>query len=261
MTFRPFNLQSPTPNLQRGQTLIETLAAVFILTMGISAAVGLAVYALNSSGGIVKQIIATGLAREGLEAVRNMRDTNWLQDTLGTQTNGNNCYVYNNASSSSSCYPNWLGKNGNGGPPFCLNPSPGGSCNGSDSTDTYYLGFNSNPAQNSNLWSLTKDNSNFGLTFNNPAISNTWETNGFYSPSGTSCLSSSSDYCRKIIITKNPSSPPAAYTQDPVNMPLVYVQSQVWWVDKKCPKVPDFSNAPVGCRLELDTYLTNWKNF
>ena len=75
------NQEHKTKNCQKfprnkGQTLIETLAAVFILVMGVSASVGLAIYAFNTSGGVVKQIIATGLAREGLEAVRNMRDSN-----------------------------------------------------------------------------------------------------------------------------------------------------------------------------------------
>jgi Tfp pilus assembly protein PilV len=239
-------------NLQNGQTLIETLAAAFILAMGISASVGLAIYALNSSSGTVQQIIATGLAREGLEAVRNMRDTNWLQDTLVT----NGCYNYvTSQSSAAPCYENWLGS-GTGAVPYCIKPSSS-SCNGSDVSDTYYLGFNSS-SQNLYLWTLSKDSSNFGLNFNDPAASAVWETNGFYSPGPSGCVNSSSGYCREITITK---STPAPYNMDTTNLPLVEVQSQVWWTNTKCPKSASFSSASVTCRLELDTYLTNWKNF
>lgn len=230
-----------------GQTLIETLAAVFILTMGVTASVGLAIYALNTSGGIVKQIIATGLAREGLEAVRNMRDTNWLQDTL----NANSCYDYPSGQQTASCYANWLNKT------YCLNASDSSnnSCNGTgvDGPGTYYLGFDSSGGNS--IWILRKDSSNtkYGLNFN-PTNNG---TNGFYSPTGATCLSSNSGYCRKIIITN---SNPSPYDKDS-NLSLLKVQSQVWWVDKKCPQAPDFSSASVTCRVELDTYLTNWKNF
>ena len=61
--------------------------------MGVSSAVGLAIYAFNSSSSVTKQIIATGLAREGIEAVKNMRDTNWLQQTT-IDTNCYNSYSY-----------------------------------------------------------------------------------------------------------------------------------------------------------------------
>ena len=249
----------PKARRSAGQTLIETLAAAFILTMGISAAVGLAIYALNSSGEVVKQIIATGLAREGVEAVRNMRDTNWLQDTLGTQTNGNNCYVYNNTTNGSGCYPNWLGASN--GKPFCLKPSNGGSCNGKDIFDNYYLGFDSTTQ---NFWLLSNPSSNFGLDFNDPSGGSTaWEKNGFYSQSGTSCANSSSGYCRTIIITNYSTTNGNAvvpYDKD-ANLSLLKVQSQVWWTDTKCPKAATFAAALVSCRIELDTYLTNWKNF
>ncbi len=238
-----------------GQTLIETLAAVFILTMGLTASVGLAIYAFNSSGGIVKQIIATGLAREGLEAVRNMRDTNWLQDTIKDPlTNPPGCYNF--ASSpvgqlTADCYVNWLNKT------FCLNSSDNSTnnCNGTGTTagNFYYLGFDSSAA---NLWILKKDNNSYyGLNFN----ANNSGTTGFYSPgSGVTCLNSNSGYCRKIIITNDTTDAP--YNND-ANLSMLKVQSQVWWVDKKCPAASDFSSASVSCRLELDTYLTNWKNF
>jgi type II secretory pathway pseudopilin PulG len=241
---------------QKGQTLIETLAALFILVMGVSAAVGLAIYAFGSSTGIVKEIIATGLAREGVEAVKDMRDTNWLQDTLVV----NGCYDYVTTNTNANCYKYWLGKNGSGGPPFCISPSPGNSCNGgSGSAESYFLGFD---YTNSNFWVIENNNSKFGLNFDSSNAGNS----GFYFPgnnnNGVSCTASNSGFCRKILITRYASdlgNAVAPYDKDPT-LSLLKVQSQVWWKDKKCPAVNDWP-GPGACSIELDTFLTNWKNY
>jgi Tfp pilus assembly protein PilV len=257
----------PKSPRNRGQTLIETLAAAFILTMGITATTGLAIYAFNSSSGIVKQIIATGLAREGLEAVRNMRDTNWLQDSLGT----NNCYNFPiSAANRANCYANWLNKY------YCIDPAnnSGNACNGTASgalSVAYNLTFSS---ALSNFWVLTPQLSgaqNYGLLYDANNLANSTVTGFYNTGSGITCANGAnagglaiSDYCRKIIITKlTPSgSPYYPGTYVPGNPgPLLEVQSQVWWVDKKCPRAADFTGAPSSCRVELDTYLTNWKTF
>lgn len=240
---------------QTGQTLIETLAAMFILIMGVSAAVGLAIYAYGSSNAIVKQIIATGLAREGLEAVRNMRDTNWLKDTIVD----NGCHNFDSSKANvADCYINWLGDSNLSVVPFCLNPTNNaGNCNGSATTKNYFLRFDNS---STNYWSLDKDDNNFGLVFNNPSSGNNWRQYGFYDPTsgGVSCVSSqsTSGYCRRIVLTKIDSFSP--YDQD-ANYILLKVQSQVWWVDKKCPKAATYDEAPVSCKMELVSFLTNWK--
>ncbi|OGC82753.1 MAG: hypothetical protein A2788_02530 [Candidatus Abawacabacteria bacterium RIFCSPHIGHO2_01_FULL_46_8] len=63
---------------QRGVSLIETLVALFILALGITAALSLLGYVSGITAGTKNRIIATNLAREGIEAVRNIRDSNWL---------------------------------------------------------------------------------------------------------------------------------------------------------------------------------------
>jgi len=256
MKFNFSNPQPATRNPQTGQTLIETLAAIFILVMGITAAVGLAIYALNSSSSVTKQIIATGLAREGLEAVRNMRDTNWLKDTLSTD-----CYDFSSTpvgQPTAKCYKKWLGTNGLP-TPFCLDPSNSG-CDGglpAGAKQFYSLSFDSSSA---NFWSLQPQPStggNYGLAFSGDAF----DTNGIYYSDGTTpCADgpNASDYCRKIIISKDTDQP--QYQQSSTG-PLLIVESQVWWVDKTCPRVPDYDKANSACRIELDTYLTNWKNY
>ena len=61
-----------------GLTLIETLLAVFIMTMAVSAMVGVSIYNFAVNNRALNQAVALNLAREGAEAVRNMRDLNWL---------------------------------------------------------------------------------------------------------------------------------------------------------------------------------------
>ena len=239
----------------KGQTLIETLAAIFILVMGITSAVGLATYAFGSSTTVTKQIIATGLAREGLEAVKNMRDTNWL-----TQTSiDTNCYSFaSSTDSNADCYTHWLDDSALA-VPYCINPSSNfAACGGDIASTTYALGFDSNNIAAPNFWILLPQTGSlspkYGLNFNSANSG----TTGFYSPgaTGVSCASGSSDYCRKITITKITSPP---YDQATTG-PLLEVQSQVWWLDKKCPKVNDWPGLG-KCSVELDTYLTNWKNY
>ncbi|GAC1413093.1 MAG: hypothetical protein NVSMB66_4080 [Candidatus Doudnabacteria bacterium] len=87
-------------NQQLGQTLIETLVAIFILLTGLISAISLAVYSYKSIDNSSKQIVAASLASESLEAIKNIRDTNWLNDTLV------NCaYLGTNQ----KCYANWRG--------------------------------------------------------------------------------------------------------------------------------------------------------
>lgn len=71
-----------TTNLARrsaGVTLVETMVAVSILLIGVVTSLTLATYSIRLVSDSGKQLIASNLSREGLEVVRSMRDTNWLQ--------------------------------------------------------------------------------------------------------------------------------------------------------------------------------------
>ncbi|MDP2932547.1 MAG: hypothetical protein Q8N81_00250, partial [bacterium] len=65
-----------------GQTLIETIVAAGVLTTGIIGGLALAIASLGSSDQAMQQIVATGLAREGVEVVRRIRDANWNAGSL-----------------------------------------------------------------------------------------------------------------------------------------------------------------------------------
>lgn len=59
-------------------TLPEVLVAISVLILVISAAINLTVSNIRSNQSNADSIIAYGLAQEALEALRNIRDSNWL---------------------------------------------------------------------------------------------------------------------------------------------------------------------------------------
>jgi prepilin-type N-terminal cleavage/methylation domain-containing protein len=71
---------------ERGFTLIETLAAIALITVAIVAPMGLTVESIEGAYYARDQITASNLAQEGLEAVRSVRDANILKSALSTQT-------------------------------------------------------------------------------------------------------------------------------------------------------------------------------
>ncbi len=73
---------------QSGITLIEVLVASSILIVGIVAALILAMYSLRVAEVSKQELIATNLAREGVEVVRNIRDSNWLDQSDPDWTSG-----------------------------------------------------------------------------------------------------------------------------------------------------------------------------
>lgn len=62
-----------------GYTLIELVTAIGVFTIGVLASLGLAVSNYNDSQDNLDRITAVNLAREGIELVKNIRDTNWLK--------------------------------------------------------------------------------------------------------------------------------------------------------------------------------------
>jgi type II secretory pathway pseudopilin PulG len=64
----------------KGFTIIETLIGLMILTTAIVSATSMLLGLMQSNKQIVKTLQAHYLAQEGLEAVRNIRDTNWMHN-------------------------------------------------------------------------------------------------------------------------------------------------------------------------------------
>jgi len=65
---------------EKGFALIEVMVAIFVITIGIIGAVNLVNYSISSVIIGKSQVIAANLAQEGVEIVRNIRDSNWVED-------------------------------------------------------------------------------------------------------------------------------------------------------------------------------------
>ena len=65
---------------RRGQTLLEVVAAVAILTIGAVSLTALAVQSLSLARLVRERVTALNLAREGVEWARSVRDSNWIRN-------------------------------------------------------------------------------------------------------------------------------------------------------------------------------------
>lgn len=223
-------------NLQRGQTLIETLVAAFILVMGISAALTLAIYSLSATTNIKQQAIALGLAREGIEVVKNVRDTNWLVGSLTS-----NCYDFLSGGSTAYCYQDWLDPLSGRGQDIS---APGVT------PQSFALQYDSNLDY---PWVLSKTSTDFGL---NLVDFSTFDNSPYYlAVTGLTGTQGNSGFARKVTVSEDTFSP-----FDRNTGPRLKVTSQVWWSGKNCVMTDDVPSSS-KCLVTLVTYLTNWKNF
>jgi prepilin-type N-terminal cleavage/methylation domain-containing protein len=67
-------------NRKRGFTLIETLFALVILTTGFFSVFSLLRKSISVTTTSINQLIAVNLAQEGVEIIRNIRDTHYVSD-------------------------------------------------------------------------------------------------------------------------------------------------------------------------------------
>ena len=65
--------------MKKGFTVVEVLVALVILTVGDGGAFALLSRTISFTSIANGRLAATHLAQEGIEIVRNIRDTNWLQ--------------------------------------------------------------------------------------------------------------------------------------------------------------------------------------
>ncbi|PIZ58073.1 hypothetical protein COY23_00780 [bacterium (Candidatus Torokbacteria) CG_4_10_14_0_2_um_filter_35_8] len=64
----------------KGQSLVETIIAMSVITVGLLACVSLITFTISIQGHSRQEVIAVSLARESLEVIRNTRDSNWLEN-------------------------------------------------------------------------------------------------------------------------------------------------------------------------------------
>lgn len=209
---------------QSGQTLIETIVAIFVLTLALSGGVALAIYAFTSTSRSFNQIAANSLAREGIEIVRMMRDSNWLASdaraippwdlTTCADIGGRLCFP----------------RTYDGVPPLNNYNIRAGS---------YRAEFN--PANKT--WNLG----------NSPRYGLYLQASGVYTHDQNGSLV----YARKIRITENASSP---YSAQNSNSELI-IQSIVGWVGKNCTAMVNEDPETTSCKVVLEEHMTNWKDY
>lgn len=66
--------------MNKAFTLIEIIIAISVMTIGIVGVYALVPKIVSITGANINKFIASQLAREGIEIVRNIRDTNWLEE-------------------------------------------------------------------------------------------------------------------------------------------------------------------------------------
>lgn len=72
--------QSNSETMKKGFTLLEVIVAVSLIVVGVIGVFGLLYIVLVSGQVSSSQLVAAYLAQEGIEIVRNIRDTNWLKN-------------------------------------------------------------------------------------------------------------------------------------------------------------------------------------
>ena len=88
---------------EKGFTLVESLVAIAVFTVGISAAIFVIQQSFFVGARVKNKIIAAYLAQEGIEVIRNIRDRNWMQGKVYNVGD-----VAANCFNESSCWTNGI---------------------------------------------------------------------------------------------------------------------------------------------------------
>jgi len=66
--------------MKKGFTLLEVIVAIFLIMVGVAASLILINKTISQMALSTSQLTAAYLAQEGIEIVRNIRDTNWIEN-------------------------------------------------------------------------------------------------------------------------------------------------------------------------------------
>jgi len=70
-------------NKSRGFTLVETILAIFVISVGVGGIFAFLGNTIRFTPGLDNQLVASYLAQEGVEIVRNIRDSNYIERSDG----------------------------------------------------------------------------------------------------------------------------------------------------------------------------------
>jgi type II secretory pathway pseudopilin PulG len=259
MNEKPFKRQI-SGQQQSGQTLIETIVAIFILVTALSAGLGVALTAMQTSEVSKKQLVATNLAREGIDIVRMMRDSNWLvmgatgNSGLRLQScpdiNSKLCYPRAHDAALSANTPHYTYDSG-----LAFNLMQGSSNN------HYRMIFN--PAgrpPTSVVWRIERKGNSA-----NDSYLLCLDPDGTYrhaapGPGGRDRCNEA-DFARRITISVVQ---PYNYSGSNNNFRELVVKSIVMWNGRNCPAVTISTvpnDTPARCKTIVEDRMTNWKDY
>jgi hypothetical protein len=249
-------LTSPqTGRSQSGQTMIEVIVALFMLTMTLVAGLSLAIYSNSRNVNNMNQITALNLAREGVEAIRMLRDTNWLAADYDNPNQAENFYEL-----SGGC--NY------GGVPVLVRPCY---------PDAFHAPFDIETSSNPDYYRvlflpLSGQLPNYYLDPRNGQ-----ETyllcvtgNAYTHVNPPTCNHTTAQFARKITVsTGNTTWPYTTELSNPNNAgghsPEKIITSTVIWKGKTCAEFADNNVNPetlvTPCKVIITERLTNWKDY
>ncbi len=73
-------MPNKTLKLNKGFTLLEVIIAIFIISVGVGGVAKIMPSLIAGTSVSQSRLVVAYLAQEGVEIVRNIRDTNWLED-------------------------------------------------------------------------------------------------------------------------------------------------------------------------------------
>jgi Tfp pilus assembly protein PilV len=92
--FMNFNKKKLKSEKSSGFTLIEIVLSIFIMSMALVAIFSAFSIIVISTSDTLNQLTATYLAQEGMEIVRNIRDTNWLNMDYHSSEGASSTYTW-----------------------------------------------------------------------------------------------------------------------------------------------------------------------
>jgi len=226
---------------QAGFTILEVIVAGMVLSIGLLATVSVANRSVTTSTDNQRRIEALNLARQGLELVRNIRDTNWqimdtqlqVQQAVGTAptrdaTNDWDCFATTSSSATSvpfACDAHFNAVSSNGGPNFGV-VSPTLSDNRPADGVAFLVGQGNNVQTYNDVYRICQQSD--GLA-------------SYYVASPGLACTSGGTYYRRIKITRAVTSPAGDVTQ------RLKVESSV-----------TYDANPHG-DIRMEEYITNWR--
>ena len=208
---------------QAGFTLVEVIVMMAVLSIGILGTLAVANLAVQSSDRNQRQVIGVNLAREGVELVRAVRDSNWA--AMAEET-GPDCWDY---------YPDSQLKAGQPPPGAC---TPRFQSLSAATNFVAYLNTGNGSPYLVQQASTVTENAVYRLCPN---------AQGTYLPSAQACSSGGRTYYRRVTIQR--AKDLGVDDDDNTRKYSILVRSQVTWPGQN------------AADLVIEEYLTDWRKF